>query len=209
MAKTTSNYSALAAEFIATFVLTVAVLASTGAGLSLAGPIALAIMVAIVAPISGGHVNPAITFAMWSTGRMKAALATQYIIAQAVGALLAIVTARIADILPSQFTVAENFTDTFSRVFSLEALGMVLFGFGVAAVVNQKKQGLEAGAMVGGSLLVGLLFASLFGYSAVLNPAVALAFPSFSWLYVVGPFFGATVGFMLYDQIAGTTPKRK
>lgn len=209
MAKTTSNYSALAAEFIATFVLTMAVLASAGSGLSLAGPIALAIMVAIVAPISGGHVNPALTFANWATGRMKGALASQYMIAQAVGALLAVVTARVADILPSKFTVAENFTDTFGQVFSLEALGMVLFGFGVAAVINQKKQGLEAGALVGGSLLIGLIFASMFGYSAVLNPAVALSSVNFSWLYVVGPFFGATIGFMLYDQIAGTTPKRK
>lgn len=209
MAKTTNNYSALAAEFVATFVLTIAVLASTGVGFSLAGPFALAIMVAIIGPISGGHVNPAITFGLWTTKRIKGSVAVQYMIAQAIGALLAIVTARVADVLPSQFTVAENFTETFSRTFSLEALGMILFSFGVAAVVNQKKQGLEAGVIVGGSLIMGLLLASLFGYSAMLNPAVALSSASFSWLYIVGPFFGSAIGFMLYDQIAGTTPKTK
>lgn len=208
MAKATTNYSALAAEFIATFILTIAVLASAGVGFSLAGPFALAMGVALIGPISGGHVNPAVTFGLWATRRIKGAVAVQYVIAQSVGALLAVVAARVADVLPSQFTVAENFTDTFSRTFSLEALGMVLFGFGVAAVVNQKKQGLEAGALVGGSLLIGLLFASLFSYSAVLNPAVALSSASFTWLHVVGPFFGSAVGFMLYDQIAGTTPKK-
>ncbi len=208
MAKTTTNYSALAAEFIATFILTVAVLASAGVGFSLAGPFALAMGVALIGPISGGHVNPAVTFGLWATRRIKGAVAVQYVIAQSVGALLAVVAARVADVLPSQFTVAENFTETFSRTFSLEALGMVLFGFGIAAVVNQKKQGLEAGALVGGSLLIGLLFASLFGYSAFLNPAVALSSASFTWLHIVGPFFGSAVGFMLYDQIAGTTPKK-
>ncbi|OGL30882.1 hypothetical protein A3F37_00375 [Candidatus Saccharibacteria bacterium RIFCSPHIGHO2_12_FULL_41_12] len=208
MAKEVTNYSALGAEFIATFTLTIAVLASTGSGFSLAGPFALAIMVAIIGPISGGHVNPAITFGLWTTRRIKGAVAAQYMIAQAVGALLAIVAARIAEVLPSQFTVAQNFTDSFSRTFSLEALGMVLFGFGVAAVFSQKKQGLEAGALVGGSLMLGLLFASLFGYSAMLNPAVALSSTSFSWVYIVGPFFGSAVGFMLYDQLANS-PKKK
>ena len=86
---------------------------------------------------------------------------------------------------------------------------MVFFSFGMAAVIHQKKQGLEAGALVGGSLILGLLFASLFGYGAVLNPAVALSSASFSWLYIVGPFFGSAIGFMLYDQIAGITPKSK
>lgn len=58
-------------------------------GIALAHGLALSIAVSVFGGISGAHVNPAVTFGMLVTGRIKPPLAAGYIVAQLVGATLA------------------------------------------------------------------------------------------------------------------------
>src|SRR5713101_9004889 len=55
--------------------------------IALAHGLAIATMVAATARISGGHINPAVTFAMVITGRLKAAVGVLYVAGQLVGAV--------------------------------------------------------------------------------------------------------------------------
>jgi len=42
-------------------------------------------MVSATGHLSGGHLNPAVTAAFWSTGRMKSEMAVQYVVSQLAG----------------------------------------------------------------------------------------------------------------------------
>ena len=56
--------------------------------IALAHGLAILVLVAATANISGGHINPAVSIAAWVTGHIGAAKAVAYIIAQLIGAAL-------------------------------------------------------------------------------------------------------------------------
>src|ERR671919_2616147 len=58
-------------------------------GVALAHGLALAVLVSALGPISGGHFNPAVTFAVWITGRIDPPRAALYVAAQLVGGVAA------------------------------------------------------------------------------------------------------------------------
>jgi len=59
-----------------------------------------------------------------------------------------------------------------------------------------------SGLVVGGSLLLGILIASMAGSLGILNPAVALALNSLTVLYLFAPVVGSIAGFQLYKYLA-------
>jgi aquaporin Z len=85
------------AEFVGTFVLVMggvgaAVLAGGKigfAGVALAFGLSLLAMVYTIGPISGCHVNPAVTFGLWLSGKFEARYMPGYVIAQILGAIVA------------------------------------------------------------------------------------------------------------------------
>lgn len=87
----------LIAELVGTFVLVFAGIGSAViagdqigvVGISLAFGLALLVMVYVVGPISGCHINPAVTLGLWVRGRIEAKSALGYFVAQIVGAILA------------------------------------------------------------------------------------------------------------------------
>ena len=83
------------AEFIATFALCFAgILAINAAGANLVGiafahGLTILVMIAAIGGISGGHINPAVTFGFVITGRMNIATGLLYWVAQLSGAAVA------------------------------------------------------------------------------------------------------------------------
>jgi glycerol uptake facilitator-like aquaporin len=55
---------------------------------SLAFGLAIAVLVYTIAPISGGHINPAVTFAFVVSGKMTVLTGATYVVAQCFGAVL-------------------------------------------------------------------------------------------------------------------------
>ena len=76
-----------AAELVATFFF-VAIILATAAPF----PIAVALLGAIYlsSNISGGHVNPAVSVAMWAKGDLTASKLVVYVTAQLIGGLVAL-----------------------------------------------------------------------------------------------------------------------
>lgn len=194
--------SKLLAEFVGAFALTFAVLASINGVLAgavatpvLAG-IVLALFVLSVGAISGSHINPAVTVGMFSVRQIDWVHAIGYIAAQLLGALAAVgVMNGFLDKEVIQLVAKDDWD---SKVMLAEALGAGFFVFGVAATVHRRFDGLAGAVLAGGSLFLGIVFASAAGSLGVLNPAVALGLDIFNWTYIVGPIVGAVVGANVY-----------
>jgi glycerol uptake facilitator-like aquaporin len=173
------------------------------------------VLVMALSRLSGGHLNPAITIAMAATRQISVIKAAGYVVAQVLGAMLALVImtqfvhATPTDVTtgqgPTVFAVADVTGQW--RPFFAEALGALLFGMGVAAAVLGRKNSHESGFIAGGALLVGLVIASV-GSSAILNPAVAVGLSAYhfeNWwsvfAYGVAPLVGAVAGAWLYKLL--------
>ncbi|HSE61587.1 MAG TPA: aquaporin [Candidatus Saccharimonadales bacterium] len=205
---------ALLAEAAAAFVVTAVVLNTSGNVIIAA--VAILVLTTAFWRLSGGHANPAVTVALWAGRYISGLRATGYIVAQILGAMLAVVvvtqfTATSTQIDPSTgmtphvFSI-EKITGDW-RPFLAEALGGLVLGLGVAAARLGRRESLEAGWLVGGALLLGLILASQ-GSSALLNPAVALGVSAYHldnwwsvWTYALAPAFGASVGVWLYKAM--------
>lgn len=193
------------AELIGTFLLTSAVLAaiysSAPLAVSVVAGITLTILVLVVGPISGSHVNPAVTLGFLSVGKINWAKAVSYWIAQFAGALLALVVlSAVADNeIVSLLPVAGS-----NNVAVAEGLGAAVFLFGVAAAVGNRLKDFALAFAIGFSLFLGILLAGV-ASAGVVNPAIALSLAGvgdIEWQYIVGPFVGAILGALAYKALS-------
>lgn len=207
------SLGALVAELIGSAVLTLAVLNTQGNAI-IAG-LTVVILSLVLANLSGGHINPVITMGLWATRQVRTLKALLYIVAQILGAMLALViVTKFLSGASDQFGGALGAYALFDRgepgewkPFFGELVGSLIFAFGAASAFLAKKTGYDASFTVGGSLLIGLLVATIGSY-AVLNPAVAIALSAFEkggfWsvaAYGIAPLISGMVGFWLYRML--------
>ncbi len=88
---TTSSYLA---EYLGTFFFILVILSSGGNPLIIGGALALTIF--IIASISGGHVNPAVSIAMYLQGSMRPVDLFSYVFAQLLGGVSAFYAYRLS-----------------------------------------------------------------------------------------------------------------
>jgi aquaporin Z len=162
----------LLSEFLGTFLLTFAVFASIAKGSAVPTPITAAftlmVLVYLLGPISGCHINPAISLGLFGLRRMTATELAGYIVAQLLGAVAAVLLLLQIAELPAPPILALT-----PSVIG-ELLGMFAFSFGVAMVVMKRVDVAASGLVVGLSLLLGIAVAAA-GSQAIINPAVAVA----------------------------------
>jgi aquaporin Z len=202
MSDTNSNMRALAAEALGTFGLALIVLFGSnlagglGGGLltSVCAALFLGLAVYTLGNISGTHINPSVTLGQWSVGKVTTSKALQYIVAQVIGAVIALALYNVLRVNQAVGAITPEVTNFDARVMWFELLGAFFFNFGIAAVVRGNVKASMSGMVVGLSLLLGVAFAS-FGSAGVLNPAVALAVlgGKFSLAYVLGPIVGSVL----------------
>ena len=78
-----TSFTTYFAEYIGTFFFILAILSSGGNPLVIGG--ALALVVYLICNISGGHVNPAVSLAMYMNGGLKPVDLFSYVFAQLLG----------------------------------------------------------------------------------------------------------------------------
>ncbi|MEY4389116.1 MAG: hypothetical protein RLZZ432_835 [Chloroflexota bacterium] len=210
--------AALAAEAIGTFLFFVvgagAVIVNvfTGGaigliGIALAHGLALAVLATAFAAISGGQFNPAVTVALWLTGKVRTIEGLRYIAAQLVGAIAAGLLLRLAFAgveSPNAYELANGGAPALDAGIDavqglvIEAILTALLVYAVLMAV------VDARAPKIGGLLIGLAVAAdilVGGYltGAGMNPArwfgPALVFGDLSQaaVYVGGPLIGAAL----------------
>lgn len=186
-------------EFFGTFTLTLVVFISIANELTMTPVIAmltLGLFVYTIGHVSGCHINPAVTAGLLSIGKISVQDAAGYVVAQFAGAFAAMSIATVMFAVPAlDLTV-----DGGINIALAEGLGMMLFTFGIASVVYGKAAEQMSGIVVGGSLLLGIMLATV-ASNGVLNPAVAFGIGSFNLMYLVGPVVGSIVGMQLYRAL--------
>lgn len=192
---------ALVAELVGTFGLTLAVLISVNnpdfpVSTPVIAGVTLGLFVYTIGGISGCHINPAVTLGLASIGKIELPSALGYLVAQFVGAGIALLLGGLTFGPLQELTVGNSL-----GIGLAELLGAALFLFGIAAVVLGAVPAAASGLVIGGSLFLGIHFAAHTS-NGVLNPAVALGIGSFSLAYIWGPIAGAIVGALLYRLLS-------
>lgn len=134
--------------------------------------IVLLTLVYILGPVSGAHLNPAVTLGLLSIGSVPLKQALSYIVAQMLGGLVAYGVLSTWSGLPTLEAVL--ILSSFGEV-----LGALILVFGVTTVVQGKVPAVASGFAIGGSLFTGALVVSSLA-AGVLNPAVALGIGALS-----------------------------
>lgn len=193
------------AEFLGTYTLSLVVLLSV-AGVTLnttpaLAAITLGLFVYIIGSISGCHINPAVSFALWVLGKMKQNEMLNYVVSQLAGAVVALGTAwLLVDNLSQSLSFIQDRVGADLIVGLGESLGAFIFGFGIMSVVSGKVQKELSGIIIGGSLFLGIIVAGSVS-NGILNPAVALALGSIDLMYIVGPLVGMVFGMRICQYL--------
>jgi len=180
-------------------------------GVALAHGVGMAVIVSMTMSISGGHMNPAVTFGLWIANRMDGNRAWQYILAQVLGAVAG--AALVQAVLP-RMAVGLALVGTprlatevgFMQGVWIEALltfFLVSAVFGTAVSSEAPKIG---GFGIGLAIFVAALVAGSFT-GAVMNPARAIGPALIAWqwnahaVYWIGPLIGAGVAGALWKAV--------
>ena len=232
----------LLAEFIGTFWLVLggcgsAVLAAAFPehgihflGVSLAFGLTVLTMAYAVGGISGGHFNPAVTVGLWFGGRFETKNVAGYVVAQTIGAIVAVGVLCFFVSGKSGFTDVGGFASNgfgehspggFSMAAALvtEIVMTAAFLFIIMAVTNARNGAPAGFAPIAIGLALTLIhLISIPVTNTSVNPArstgVAMIqqFTSTQpwalgqlWLFWVAPIVGALIGVFLYKKTRGTS----
>lgn len=205
------------AEILGTFLLVFigtasVVLGNLGTALPVAqGFIGLAFGIGLIAaayaigPISGAHLNPAVTAGVFLAGRMPASEVAGYIVAQIVGAIIAALLLLIivsGSATPVTNLAASGWDATkwsTTSVFLAEVIATFTFVTVILGVTAEKHSTAFAGLVIG-LTLAAIHFAFIPISGSSVNPARSIGPALFStgalgqlWLYIVAPLIGGAL----------------
>ncbi|AMS45116.1 aquaporin [Aminobacter aminovorans] len=181
-------------------------------GVALAFGLSVVAMAYSIGPISGAHLNPAVSLGFLVSGRLGSGDFVGYIIAQCFGAIVAagvlyvIAQGKVAGFDVAANGFAQNGWSAYSVVsaFLFELVATFLF---VTVILNATSQG-GAGPVAGlaiGLTLVAIHLAGIVVSGASVNPARSLGPALFAggtamaqlWLYIIAPCLGAAAAGLL------------
>ena len=210
-----SYLAELLGTFILVFVGTGSVVTALfiGNGLTVQGILLIALtfgltLTAIIyslGPVSGAHVNPAVTIAVSLAGKLKARHVIPYIVMQLLGAIIASFFILVmVGITPHG--IGQNITGAFGIQSALlaETILTMLFVLVILKTANSNHGALAIGFF----LVVSHLFAIPISGSSLnparsFGPAVILGGQALNqlWIYIAAPIFGAILGAVIYMLI--------
>jgi aquaporin NIP len=184
--------------------------AVTHVGIAITFGLIVTSMIYAIGPISGAHLNPAVSIAFTVARKFPLKELLPYIISQMVGALLASATLRFlfpANELLGATLPAGSEMQSFVLEFILTYFLMLVI---MSVAYGSKEQGMFAGLAIGGVVLLEAMFAGPI-CGASMNPARSLSPALVSghlehlWLYVVAPTAGAISAVITWRYLTGFT----
>lgn len=185
--------------------------------ISLAFGFTLMVLVWVLGPVSGCHINPAVTLPMAMSGRFPWSRVPGYLIAQFAGATAAsgVLLFLLKGISGYQLATHglgangnPNNALTITALFGFELVLTALFLMVIFSTTRKDAiRGFEAWA-IGGFLMVAHLIGAQLGDSS-LNPARSFGPALFEggdalkllWVFIVAPFVGGIIGWRLFALI--------
>jgi MIP family channel proteins len=217
------------AEFVATLLFLFIGVGSVAAFVASSGPdsalvdgvpiialgfgLAIAFLAAGIGPISGGHINPAVTFAMVITGNVGVVRGLMFILAQLAGGIVGIALLRglLADELILAIpgaggnAINDNVVPGSLEAVGIEAVGTFILVWTVFAVTLARRgnSGTLAPLYIGLAVLIAhIVLVPLTGCginpARSFGPAVINGRWDDQWVYWVGPLIGAALASLIY-----------
>jgi len=193
-----SGVAPVLAEFLGTATLTSVALVlteTTAVSYFIATSLAvtLTVIVLMFGGVSGSHVNPAITFGMWTARRIGTLRAVAYIAAQMLGGLAAWQLYQYLTDKP----LAAKTVHFDTHVWVAELVGTFVLALGFSAAISRVLDTLQSAVVYSAALFVGIIVASV-ASAGLLNPALALGVRSWGTVYLLGPLVGGLLGVNIY-----------
>ncbi len=207
------------AEAIGTFCL---VFAGTGAaavnqatggqlgvvGVGLVFGLAVLAMIYTIGPVSGAHMNPAVTLAFAVAGRFQWKETVPYMAAQIAGAITASLVLKIIFYGNATHLGMTLPSGSWGQSFALEFMLSFILMFVVMGVsTDGREEGIMAGVAIGSIIALEAIFGGPIS-GASMNPARSLA-PAlvsgnlqFQWIYWIAPIFGSISGAFVYALVS-------
>jgi len=184
--------------------------------ISLSFGFSVATIVWIIARVSGGHINPAVTFGFLVTRKISVIRALLYIVVQCLGALLGAALlgmvsppeAMVDDLLPGHSAPHQH-----AHVYQTLAVEMFItfvLVFTVFATCDSQRKDISGSGPLAIGLAIAMCHLWAIPYTGSgMNPArvlgVAVVSNQFDvkshWAYWLGPLLGAAQAAMLYDFV--------
>ncbi|XP_076161300.1 aquaporin AQPAn.G isoform X2 [Ptiloglossa arizonensis] len=210
-------YRALVAEFLGTMLLNFfgcgAVVTANVVAISLSFGLTVAAAIQGIGHVSGGHVNPAVTFGLMVIGKVPIIRGLLYVIVQSIGAIAG--SGVLRALSPERMEGALGVVKLSENVSSVQGFGiefflafiLVLVVCGACDAAKPHSQGI-APLVIGLAVTVGHLV-GIPRTGAGMNPArslgSAVVMGAFNdhWLYWVGPILGGMAGGLVYTHAVG------
>jgi len=174
--------------------------------------IAVVAMAYAIGPISGAHLNPAVTLGAFLAGRLPAKDVAPYMIAQVVGGIIGalvlwIIASGDADGAPANLAANGWSTYSTSAAFLAEVVATFVFVMVILGVTSEKHMTVLAGLAIGLTLVaIHIVFIAVTGTSV--NPARSIGPALFSggaaiaqlWLFIVAPLVGGALAGLVYKS---------
>jgi len=217
------------AEFFGTFVLVFigagsAVIAGGDIGvlgISFAFGIAVLSMVYAIGPISGCHINPAITVSMLALGKISVKDSIGYIVSQVLGAIAGAGVLMIIAGGKAGFEVSKGLGQngwgagylgeySMEAAFITEVVLTAIFLLVIFGATSEKANSKFAGVAIGLALtMIHLVGIQITGTSVnparSIGPALFVGGVALSqlWLFIVAPIVGGLLGTLIYKNLIG------
>lgn len=193
---------------------------------SLAFGLSIVALAYAIGNISGCHLNPAVTFAMYVNKRIDGKTLRNYIIAQVIGGILGALL--LALILNNVLSIGD-YKDTSLGINKYGGMGINMFGafiteviltfvfvFTVLGVTKDKENSKISGLVIGLCLaFVHLLGIKLTGTSVnparSIGPAILMGSKALKqvWLFILAPLVGSAVAATLFGYLYNEKTKKK
>ncbi len=209
-------------EFIGTFVLVLfacGVAAVTGCGAeanaayiltALAFGLVIVAMAYSIGNVSGCHINPAVSIAVWINGGMSFKDFIGYIIAQFLGAIAG--AAVLMALIGTSMGLGANglYDGSIIKSLIVEVILTCVFVLAVLGATSKIENGSVAGLVIGGSLTLVHLFGIFFTGTSVnparsFGPALMLGGDALAnvWVFIVAPLVGGILAALIWKCIKG------
>ena len=185
--------------------------------IALGNGLSIAVLVFATGHISGGHINPAVTFASVVTRKIALSKGIAFVVAQLSGALIGAVLLSwvVPDAIEGTLgahALGSGVSAGMGVVIELVLTFLLVFVVFATAIDPRSGAGNVAPLAIGFAVLVGTLAGGPFTGASInparsFGPAVVAVEWADHWVYWVGPLAGAALAGLVY-QLAFLTGKR-
>lgn len=164
------------------------------------------VMIYALGPISGAHLNPAVTIAFTVAKRFPLNQVFPYVLSQGIGAFMASLTLKFM-FAKNEFLGTTIPVGTDLQSFILE---VILTFFLMLVIINvatgSKEQGMFAGLAIGSTILLEAMFAGPICGASMnpmrsISPAVVSGHIEHLWIYIIAPTLGSVLAILVWNVI--------